>query len=251
MKSRLLIKFAFMENPFESILIETSDGSHTLKLKAFDEQYHSVNGALQESVHVFLNSGLKSLDPLANPLFVLEVGLGTGLNALLTAREAIMTQAPIFYEAIEPYPLPPDIVQKLNYHTLFEESWMSDVFQKIHAASSQQYTLARYWFHIKCMHQQIQELDLDVEKYHLVYFDAFGPDTQPEMWTEEVFKKIYDSMMPGGVLVTYCVKGVVRRAMKAAGLDVKKIPGPAGKREMSRAVKPLANTNKLKSDANQ
>jgi len=240
-----------MENPFESELIETTDGSHTLKLKAFDEQYHSVNGALQESMHVFLQSGLRSLDPLPKPLYVLEIGMGTGLNALITAHEAITIQSPVFYEAIEPYPLSNEIVRKLNYHTLFPEPWTEGVFKTIHQATWQSYTIINGWFHIKCMQERLQQLEFEAHKYHLVYFDAFGPDTQPEMWTEEIFRKIFDSMMPGGVLVTYCVKGIVRRAMKAAGFDVKKIPGPIGKREMSRAVKPLILTNELNDDANQ
>ena len=227
-----------MKNPFQSELIETSDGSHTLKLLGHDEQYHSVNGALQESQHVFINSGLNAFEVLPNPLFILEIGMGTGLNALLAGREALLRKTRILYEALEPYPLDATVLEKLNYPKMFGESWLADLFKKIHAAAGENYENFKDWFFIRNFQIQVQDKEFDDSKYHVVFFDAFGPDTQPEMWTPEVFAKIHQSMKPGGVLVTYCVKGDVRRAMKAAGFEVSKIPGPKGKREMSRAVKP-------------
>lgn len=228
-----------MENPFRSELIETSDGSHTLKLHGFDEQYHSVNGALQESQHVFINSGLNAFEVLPNPLFILEIGLGTGLNALLAGREAVIRKTRILYESLEPYPVEPSVLQHLNYPRLFEEPWVEDLFGCIHADGAENYINFQDWFFIRTFETSLQEKVFEENKYHLVFFDAFGPDTQPELWTREMFEKIFHSMKPGGVLVTYCVKGDVRRAMKAAGFEVKKIPGPKGKREMSRAVKPV------------
>lgn len=227
-----------MENPFESVVIETSDGSHTLKLKGYDEQYHSVNGALQESEHVFIKSGLKAFDVLPNPLYVLEIGMGTGLNALLTGREAWERKSRVLYEALEPYPVDVSVWSQLNYPKLFKDSGFIELFDKIHTAGSEKYENFRDWFFIRCFQSRLQDHELATAKYHLVFFDAFGPDTQPEMWTREVFLKIFRSMKPGGVLVTYCVKGEVRRAMEASGFEVSKIPGPKGKREMSRAVKP-------------
>ncbi|MFW5687589.1 MAG: tRNA (5-methylaminomethyl-2-thiouridine)(34)-methyltransferase MnmD [Bacteroidota bacterium] len=228
-------------NPFLSELIQTADGSHTLKLLDFDEQYHSVNGALQESKHVFLSSGLHAFDKIPDPLFVLEVGLGTGLNALLTARDALMKQTRILYEAIEPFPLRNEIIEKLNYPSIFTEPWIGELFGRIHSAGSENYENFLDWFFFRCHCMPIQEKILDDKKYHLVYFDAFGPDTQPEMWTYEIFLKIFAAMKPGGILVTYCAKGAVRRAMQEAGFKVEKLPGPAGKREITRARKPQDN----------
>jgi tRNA U34 5-methylaminomethyl-2-thiouridine-forming methyltransferase MnmC len=227
-----------MDNPFESELIETSDGSHTLKLKGFDEQYHSVNGALQESRHVFLQSGFFAFGPVPDPMYILEVGMGTGLNALITAREAITRQTRVLYEAIEPFPLQKSLTDRLNYDRFFTEPWIKETFDQIHLAGPVKYVNVQDYFFIRCFAQKLRDTVITDNKYHLVYFDAFGPDTQPEMWTEEVFQQVYKSMKPGGILVTYCVKGDVRRAMKAAGFDVQKIPGPPGKREMSRATKP-------------
>jgi tRNA U34 5-methylaminomethyl-2-thiouridine-forming methyltransferase MnmC len=227
-----------MENPFESELLETSDGSHTLKLKGFDEQYHSVNGALQESRHVFLQSGFFAFDPVPDPMQILEVGMGTGLNALITAREAITSNIRVLYDTVEPYPLQKSVTDKLNFSRFFDEPWIEAAFEGIHQAGSKEFVIVQDYFNIRCFTKKLGEISLEDNRYHLVYFDAFGPDTQPEMWTEEVFSQIYRSMKPGGILVTYCVKGDVRRAMKAAGFDVKKIPGPPGKREMSRATKP-------------
>ncbi len=228
-----------MDNPFVSKLIETADGSHTLKLEGIDEQYHSVNGALQESQHVFLQNGLKSIELPGEPLFILEVGMGTGLNALLTGREAILNQRRILYDACEAYPIEKAILEKLNYPLMFSEPWIGELFLRIHSAKAIKYENINDWFFIRCFHQKIEDLGLQSEKYNLIYFDAFGPDTQPEMWSEAIFQKIAKSMKPGGVLVTYCVKGSVRRAMQAAGLIVKKLPGPPGKREISRAMKPI------------
>ncbi len=227
-----------MENPFQSEIIETSDGSHTLKLLGHDEQYHSVNGALQESQHVFIHSGLNAFEVLPNPLFILEIGMGTGLNALLAGREALLRKTRILYEALEPYPLDGAVLENLNYPGLFREPWAADLFKRIHAAGGENYENFKDWFFIRNFQISVQDKEFDDNKYHVVFFDAFGPDTQAEMWTPEVFVKIFHSMKPRGVLVTYCVKGAVRRAMKAAGFEVSKIPGPKGKREMSRAVKP-------------
>ncbi len=237
-----------MENPFPSELIETTDGSHTLKLKGVDEQYHSLNGALQESKHVFLESGLNAFEVLPNPLVILEVGLGTGLNAFLTGREALMRKTRILYEAIEPYPLEESVLQLLNYPQLFKELWGKELFDTIHTAGAEKYENFKDWFFFRCFPVKLQDKVFEAEKYHLVFFDAFGPDTQPEMWTHDVFDRIFSSMKPGGVLVTYCVKGDVRRALKASGFEVSKIPGPKGKREMSRAVKPLLNNQMANKD---
>jgi tRNA U34 5-methylaminomethyl-2-thiouridine-forming methyltransferase MnmC len=226
-----------MKNPHKLELINTSDGSHTLRLVGADEQYHSVNGALQESQLVFIDAGLMKIIHDCKPLHVLEVGLGTGLNALLTARASFENESVIFYDAVEPFPLEREWTEKLNYTGFFHGSWVSQAFQMIHNTTGIQYNNLKDLFHFRCFTQQVQELKLQTDHYHLVYFDAFGPDTQPEMWTQEVFEKISSSMKHGGILVTYCAKGAVRRAMRSSGLKVERLPGPPGKREMTRAQK--------------
>jgi tRNA U34 5-methylaminomethyl-2-thiouridine-forming methyltransferase MnmC len=225
------------ENLFETELIETADGSHTLKLKGIDEQYHSIKGALQESNHVFLQNGFKALTSSSDSVKILEIGSGTGLNALITAREAIINQRQIiFYDAIEPYPVAFELLHKLNYPKLFEENWIKTVFQQIHSAGADTFLEVEKHFFIRNIRQKIEEANIGND-YDLVYFDAFGPDTQPELWTQQIFDLIASKMKPNAILVTYCVKGSVRRAMKSAGFDVQKLPGPPGKREISRATR--------------
>ncbi|MBW6478030.1 MAG: tRNA (5-methylaminomethyl-2-thiouridine)(34)-methyltransferase MnmD [Bacteroidales bacterium] len=226
-----------MKNPHKLELINTSDGSHTLRLVGADEQYHSVNGALQESQHVFIQAGLMKIIHDIKPLNLLEVGMGTGLNALLTVTKSVENESVVFYDAVEPFPLDEQWTEKLNYTGFFPGKWVSQAFEMIHNKSGSQYNNLYGLFNFRCFNQKIQELKLETDHYHLVYFDAFGPDTQPEMWTDDVFEKISNSMKFGGILVTYCAKGAVRRAMRSAGLKVERLPGPPGKREMTRAEK--------------
>ena len=227
-----------LKNPFEALPEKTADGSFTLKLMYYNEQYHSLHGALQESKHVFIKHGLRSFTVLPNPVYILEIGLGTGLNAFLTGREALLQKDTVFYDAIEAFPLKKTVTDLLDYPSLFPEEWTQELFDAIHQAETDQTKNLKSNFFIRCFFQKLQEVTLEDEKYHLVYFDAFGPDTQPEMWTPEIFTKVSASMKSGGKLVTYCVKGTVQRAMRAAGLKVEKLPGPPGKREICRAIKP-------------
>ncbi|MFN2394950.1 MAG: tRNA (5-methylaminomethyl-2-thiouridine)(34)-methyltransferase MnmD [Bacteroidales bacterium] len=225
------------KNPFQTELTETSDGSHTLKLVGADEQYHSLNGAMQESEHVFIQAGFNSVIEKAGSVNILEVGLGAGLNALLTLKSSVELQKQVYYDAIEAYPLEKDWLKRLNYTSLLREDWFKEGFKHIHEAPDNTFLNIREVFHIRCFKKKLEDVELAKEKYDLVYFDAFGPDTQPELWTAEIFDKIGKAMRSGAVLVTYSAKGAVRRAMKEAGFEVKKIPGPPGKREMTRAVK--------------
>lgn len=225
------------KNPFQIELTKTSDGSHTLKLLGVDEQYHSLNGAMQESQHVFIQAGFNSVIENKNSVNILEVGLGTGLNALLTLKESTELQKQVYYDAIEAYPLEKEWLDRLNFPSLLKDDWYQEGFKLIHQATDDTFLTIREVFRIRCFNKKIQDVELMKENYDLVYFDAFGPDTQPELWTVEVFDKVGEAMRSGAVLVTYSAKGAVRRAMKEAGFDVKKIPGPPGKREMTRAVK--------------
>ncbi len=214
-------------------LIITADGSHTLYLPGMDEHYHSRFGALTESKHIFINAGLASLP--GGDISVLEVGFGTGLNALLTALHADREKIRVSYTTLEKFPLDPSLVTRLNYGTLAGEGG-GELFRKIHEAPWNSPHAITEWFTL-----EKQQTDLTAEAptgvYDLVYFDAFGPDKQPEMWSEEVMQRIGSAIRPGSVFVTYSAKGALKRMLRSMGFDVEHLPGPPGKRVFTRAVK--------------
>jgi tRNA U34 5-methylaminomethyl-2-thiouridine-forming methyltransferase MnmC len=211
---------------------ETSDGSTTIFVPHWDEHYHSIHGARQESLHVFIDHGLKNF--LSQPVIaVLEVGFGTGLNALLTAQFA-STERKIYYEAIEAYPVEADLWRNLNYAA---PGPLSDFFEAIHEAPWGHETTFEKGFALLKRQSLVQDSRLKQAHFDVVYFDAFAPSAQPELWTTEIFSAMINALKPGGILVTYCAKGVVKRAMRSVGFEVIALPGPPGKREMTKAIK--------------
>lgn len=218
------------------ILEETLDGSHTLFVPALDEHYHSVNGALQESMHVFIDAGLKNTT--ANDLQILEIGFGTGLNAFLTFLEGEKLQKRVHFTSLELYPLEADIYNQLNYGKIIAAE-KADIFLKIHQIQWETFGEVGPQFYLQKKKADLCQYDFGGEMYDLIYFDAFAPDKQPEMWNPDIFQKLFAHTNQGGILTTYCAKGVVRRAMQAAGYTVERLQGPPGKREMLRATKPL------------
>ena len=209
----------------------SKDGSSTLFAPHFDEHYHSIHGAIQESLHVFIDAGLRAL--VKKDIRILEMGLGTGLNAVLTALHK--EEREIHYTGIEAFPVADDLLQQLNYPVeLGGEA--EAIFQKLHAMAWKEVGELLPSFMLEKLHTTLEEFTSDTA-YDLVYFDAFAPSAQLELWSLEIFQKMFGLMNSGGVLVTYCAKGDVRRAMIAAGFRVEKIPGPPGKREMLRAWK--------------
>jgi tRNA U34 5-methylaminomethyl-2-thiouridine-forming methyltransferase MnmC len=226
-----------MEPKFQRRIVKTADGSHTLELVGMDEHYHSTFGAVQESMHVFIRNGLHSLTGKARSVNILEIGFGTGLNALLTLLESQKIKLKVYYLTLEPFPLEREEFEALNYPRLLPEPGLLEVFLKFHESEwSKDMELVPGFFFRKEI-TGLEAASLPGNFFDLVYFDAFGPDTQPELWEQPLFEKVYKAMKPGGVLATYCAKGIVRRAMKASGFHVEKLPGPPGKREMTRAVK--------------
>ncbi|MDR0834092.1 MAG: tRNA (5-methylaminomethyl-2-thiouridine)(34)-methyltransferase MnmD [Candidatus Symbiothrix sp.] len=212
----------------------TTDGSHTLFLPELDEHYHSTNGAIREAQHVYIEAGFNQCPK--DVIHVLELGFGTGLNALLTALESQQRQVKAVYTTLEKYPLPPDIVTQLNYNEI-----ESNLFQQIHTAEWEKCVPLTDFF-------TLQKINTDFndwvgaqnfvplrESFDVVYYDAFAPGKQTEVWSQSLFDKIYAQLNPGGILTTYCAKGTIRRMMQAAGFLVERIPGPPGKREMLRA----------------
>jgi tRNA U34 5-methylaminomethyl-2-thiouridine-forming methyltransferase MnmC len=213
---------------------QTTDGSTTLYLPEIDEHYHSVKGAFTEAMHVYIDLAFrhalsKKQLPEGQPLRLFEVGFGTGLNALLTLKAAHEANVKVHYTAIELYPLPEDLVEKLNYGD-------SDLFEKLHHASWNASQALTSNFELNKLHADL--LKAKIPPADVVYFDAFAPEKQPELWTIDIFQKIYDALSPRGVLTTYCAKGAVRRALQQVGFFVERMPGPVnGKREVLRATK--------------
>lgn len=222
----------------QRIPVITKDGSHTISVPEMNVTYHSVHGAIQESEHVFIKAGL-----LDSGIFdyigvhqVLEIGFGTGLNALLTLIEADKRKNRIYYTAIEPFPLDESLITHLNYCEQLNQPHYQRLFEKMHQCGREEMYEITQYFRLTKHNITLQEFSSN-EAYSIVYYDAFAPAAQPELWTKEIFEKLYSMMAEGGLLVTYCSKGDVQRAMKAAGFTIEKIPGPPGKREMLRAVK--------------
>lgn len=214
----------------------TADGSHTLYLKNLDENYHSLHGAITESLHVFINAGLQQFLHTTGTIHILEIGFGTGLNTLLSCLFAEENALQIHYTALEPSPLNNTLIQTLNYSLQLGNNSSENIFNAIHSASFENEIAITKNF---ILHKQQVTLETfqSSNHYDLVYFDAFGPRVQPEIWSLKNFQKLFHLIKPDGILVTYCAKGEVRRAMQTAGFIVERLPGPPGKREMLRALK--------------
>jgi tRNA U34 5-methylaminomethyl-2-thiouridine-forming methyltransferase MnmC len=221
----------------ERKIVITADGSDTVSIPALNVTYHSMHGALQESKHVFIEAGLKSLiSAEAVQLNIFEVGFGTGLNALLTIIEAEKLQREIHYETVEQFPLESNEARSLNYCKQLVREDIQPVFELLHQCEWETKIKITANFRFKKSRSNLLNFET-ADTFKLIYFDAFAPNAQPELWTKEVFEKMFAMLAPGGVLVTYCSKGDVRRAMQAAGFNVEKLPGPKGKREMIRGVR--------------
>lgn len=217
----------------KSTFMLTEDGSHTLFVPEIDECYHSTHGAIQESLHIFIEVGLKQC--LKPEIKVLEIGFGTGLNAFLTFLEAERSGKKIQYTSLEKYPVEVEKAIQLNY----PEERAPDkrhVFEQLHTSPWNTPVNIRAGFSLQKMEADFTGFNIE-GMYDVIYFDAFSPEKQPEMWSQELFGQIYSHCYPGAILTTYCAKGVVRRAMQNAGFTVERLPGPPGKREILRGLK--------------
>lgn len=215
-------------------IITTDDGSHSLYHEALDETYHSRHGALAESQHVFIQNGLAHIPPSDHPIHVLEIGFGTGLNALLTWQYARVRQRQVHYTGIEPFPLAEETWRLLNYgETLKAQS----NFATLHEVSWNEPHALDPFFRFTKVKATVEDFVISGPLYDVIYYDAFAPDKQPEMWSIETLGGIAKMLHPGGLLVTYCAKGQFRRTLRELGMKVESLPGPPGKREMTRARK--------------
>jgi len=211
----------------------TEDGTHTLYVGELDETYHSIRGAMEESMHVFINQGFNKVRK--TPMRILEIGLGTGLNVLLTLVESIRYELDVYYYAVEKYPLTPFEYSQLNYEKIIPGIPEGNLI-KIHEAPWEKDNPITEKFLIHKELSDFRNMN-PTGGFDLVCFDAFAPDKQPHLWSTAIFSQLYDLMSPGGILVSYSSKGNVRRALISCGFEVKKLPGPPGKWEMIRATR--------------
>ena len=217
----------------------TADGSATVLVKGSGVSFHSINGAITESMHVFINAGFKywlSQHSTQNRCCIFEMGFGTGLNALLTAQQAAETEHLIYYETVELYPLEEALVIQLNYIEQLHQPELVEIFRQLHHNPWDKETAITPSFTFKKNNVSLTDFST-TQLFNIIYFDAFDPNEQPELWKENIFHKLYSMLTTGGILVTYSSKGAVRRAMQSAGFQVEKLPGPPGKREIVRAIK--------------
>lgn len=215
-------------------LEQTADGSYTLYVPELDEHYHSVKGALTESQHIFIDMGLKH-STVKEPR-ILEIGLGTGLNCFLTLTTAEETQRKVHYTGIERYPLDEVTISQLDYPSIIGKGHAED-YLAIHQAPWGKDTELSPWFTLHKIEGDFTHYSFE-KGYDIIYFDAFAPEKQPEMWEQSLFDGLYQVLNEGGILTTYCAKGSVRRMLQAAGFTVERLAGPpGGKREILRATK--------------
>ena len=215
-------------------IIQTHDGSTTIHIEEWDECYHSKFGAIQEAQHVFIKNGLILFEK--KNVSILEIGFGTGLNAFITFLESQKLSQTIDYVGVEAYPISPEEVLLMNYVPALKAENESTIFEKMHQSSWEEQIILRNDFVFTKRNQFFQDID-DLEKFDLIYFDAFGYRVQPDLWSTAIFQKMYAALKPNGILVTYAARGVIKRSMIAVGFTVEKLAGPPGKREMFRARK--------------
>ena len=215
-------------------ILQTLDGSTTIHLPDWNESYHSKHGAIQEAYHVFIKNGLNTFN--CQPVCLLEIGFGTGLNAFITYLEAKKSKQKIDYYGVEAYPISSEEILQMNYVTELNATSEREVFKLIHDCEWEINNEINAFFTLTKRKQFFEQIK-DVDKFDLIYFDAFGYRVQPELWSTEIFRKMYKSLKSKGTLVTYAARGVVKRSLIEVGFKVEKLPGPPGKREMFRATK--------------
>lgn len=216
-------------------LEQTKDLSPTLYSEEFQQTYHSIHGAIAESNHVFLQKGLNEISKIKNEISIFEMGYGTGLNAALTWKYALEDKLKINYYSIEKYPVENDLIS--NFKT--QDNELNQYLNQLNQAKwNIDHSFEGFQFQ-----KILGDLnDIELEKtFDIIYYDAFSPNAQPELWTEDIFRKMYSCLNPNGILVTYCAKGQVKRNLKAVGFLVDSPPGPIGKREMTRGRKLITN----------
>jgi tRNA U34 5-methylaminomethyl-2-thiouridine-forming methyltransferase MnmC len=221
----------------ERKIISTKDNSKTLLIPELNETYHSTNGALIEAEHIFIKNGLLQKIDFKEKINIFEVGFGTGLNALLTLKYSDKNKLKVNYVTIEKYPVDALEVLELDYCKITDSTLYKSYYNKMHSTKSDvinnlkpNFSFSKY---LKC----IKTFQPGRSKYDIIYFDAFAPSHQPLLWSKEVLLKMYNALVPGGFLITYCAQGQFKRDLKTIGFEVKPLEGPPGKREITKAIK--------------
>lgn len=215
-------------------IIITDDGSTTIRIPDWDENYHSTHGAIQEAKHVFIKNGL-DLFQNQDSISILEIGFGTGLNAFITFLETLNKEK-VNYVGVEAYPISAEEITQMNYVSQLDAEKYQEIFDKTHACDWENQKTITQNFLLTKRKQFFQDIE-DKNQFDLIYFDAFGFPLQPELWSEVIFKKMYDALLPKGTLVTYACRSSIKNAMLSVGFSIEKLPGAPGKREMLRATK--------------
>ena len=219
-------------------IISSEDNAHTLLSEKYGVTYHSKYGAIQETKTVFIDAGLHAISGKSAPIKILEMGFGTGLNAIMTLLEATNTATDIDYHTIEAYPVDLATIKKLNFPTVLEMTPSEkQLFYQMHESKDGVTLQLNEHFKFTKYIEKLEDISLPAAYFDCIYFDAFAPTAQAELWTPEIMKKLYAACTEDSVLVTYCAKGSFKRALKSAGFTVEALPGPKGKREMTRASK--------------
>lgn len=218
-------------------LFVTSDGSHSLQSHTYGVSYHSRYGAIQETRHIFIDAALLLKALVQSDIAVLELGFGTGLNALMTLLEAQKRGLQIRYTTLEAYPIEPELAARFNYLEQLQATELQAAFLELHRCPTDRWVDIQADFSFFKRHIQFQEMDFDAA-FDVVYFDAFAPGAQPELWEAPMMEQVFRALKPGGVMTTYCAKGAVKRTLRDIGFELEALPGPPGKREMTRATKP-------------
>jgi tRNA U34 5-methylaminomethyl-2-thiouridine-forming methyltransferase MnmC len=218
-------------------IIISGDGSSTIYNEHLNETYHSQHGAITESIHIFIKHGLEQVPAISKEIRILEIGLGTGLNALLSLQYSFARKNIFYYHTLEPFPLQKEMVQKLNYEKLLNDVSMKASLDNIHEAAWGEEVQLQDNFKIHKHLKKLEDFETS-EKFDLIYFDAFAPSKQPEIWCLENFVKIFEMMNSQALLVSYCASGQFKRDLKTCGFTLETLSGPPGKKEMTRARKP-------------
>jgi len=222
----------------QRIIITTKDNSKTLLISDLNETYHSTHGALTEAQHIFIKNGINQLKNIKNTkISIFEMGFGTGLNAILTYQFATKNGLSIDYKTIEKYPISFEEIESLDYVNELKLENLSKIYNEMHQVNPKLLTLLTKQFSFTKYHEDIKLLNLPKTSLDLIYFDAFAPQHQPDLWTEEVLSKMYNALKPNGFLITYCAQGKFKRTLKSIGFSVIGLDGPPGKREITKAIK--------------
>jgi tRNA U34 5-methylaminomethyl-2-thiouridine-forming methyltransferase MnmC len=216
-------------------VVVTGDGSKTIRLIDIEENYHSHHGALQEAEHVFIKNGLDDR-PIKKEVKVFEMGFGSGLNACLSIIKSLSLEVKLDYIGVEAFPISDAEIEALNYGILFDEKYI-DLYKKLHELTWNEKHFLAEGISFSKIQDKIEGIRMQSNYFDIIYYDAFGPRVQQDLWEIEILKKMYDAISTGGFLVTYCAKGQVKRNLREVGFEVEALPGPPGKREMTRAWK--------------